>query len=104
MVTEKQIDNVVDKIVKNTKPKKVIWFGSYASGEPTDDSDVDLLVVKENSDVPRHKRGREIRKYLRGMKIPLDILVYTEDEVNEWKDVKASFVYDIIEKGKTLYG
>lgn len=81
----------------------MILFGSYAYGQPTNDSDVDIIVIKEKTDVPMHKRGREIRKYLRGTKIPLDILVYTEDEVNKWKDVKASLIYEIIEKGKTLY-
>ena len=104
MVSEKQINDVVDRIIYSIKPKKVILFGSYAYGQPTDDSDVDILVVKEDSDVPVYKRGRKIRKHLRGMNIPMDILVYTEEEVDEWKDVKASLLHQIIEKGKVLYG
>lgn len=102
-ITQEQIDNIVNRIVKNTKPKKVILFGSYAYGEPTKDSDVDLLVVK-NTDEPRFKRGREIRKHLRGLKIPIDIVVYNEKEIDEWKDIKASFISHVIKKGKVLYG
>jgi predicted nucleotidyltransferase len=51
--------------VKNVHPDKVILFGSYANGNPGEDSDLDLLVIK---DMPqkRIQRGCEIRKYLRG--------------------------------------
>lgn len=91
MVTEKQINSIVDIIVKRAKPDKIILFGSYAYGQPTNDSDVDILIIKEDSDVSKYKRGREIRKYLRGIGIPLDILVYTQEELNEWKDIKGSF-------------
>jgi predicted nucleotidyltransferase len=104
LVTEKQIDSIVDIIVKKAKPDKIILFGSYAYGQPTNDSDVDILIINEDSDVSKYKRGREIRKYLRGIGIPLDILVYTQEELNEWKDIKGSFLHEIVEKGKTLYG
>jgi Predicted nucleotidyltransferases len=74
LITQAQIDQVVATIVENVHPEKVILFGSYASGSPGENSDLDLLVVK---DMPqkRHQRGREIRKHIRGTGIPIDLLV-----------------------------
>ena len=103
MITHEQIDELVERIVKNVNPKKIILFGSYAYGEPNNDSDIDLLIVKD-TDEPRFKRDRKIRKYLRGMKIPIDLIIYTEQEIEEWKHTKAAFINHILEKGKVLYG
>ncbi|MFW6282300.1 MAG: nucleotidyltransferase domain-containing protein, partial [bacterium] len=65
MIPEKKINEVVNRIVSNVHPDKVILFGSYAEGNAGEDSDLDILVIKE-MDIPRHKRSREIRKFLRG--------------------------------------
>ena len=103
MVTQKQIDEISKRIVENFKPEKVILFGSYAHGNPTEDSDLDLLIVKD-SNLPRYKRGREVRRYLRGLKIAIDLVVYTKDEIQKWSNVKTSFITTVMEEGKVLYG
>ncbi|MEW6619481.1 MAG: nucleotidyltransferase domain-containing protein [bacterium] len=103
IVTQEQIDEVKRRIVENIKPEKIILFGSYASGNPTKDSDLDILIIKE-SNLPRYKRGREIRKYLRGLKIAIDLLVYTKEEIQKWSDVKPAFITTVMEKGKVIYG
>lgn len=102
MISEEQIHEIVERIVVGVNPDKVILFGSYAYGEPDEDSDLDLLVVKETS-IPRYKRGREVRKHLRGVKIPIDIVVYTEDEIREFHGVKTSFIAQITREGRVLY-
>jgi len=100
---QKQIEEIVKRIVDNYKPEKIILFGSYAYGIPTKDSDLDLLIVK-NSSLPRHKRAREIRKYLWGIsEIPKDIIVYTQKEIDDWKEVEEAFVTKVVKKGKILY-
>jgi predicted nucleotidyltransferase len=103
LITKDQINQVVEKIVKNVHPDKVILFGSYANGNPGEDSDLDLLVIK---DMPqkRIQRGREIRKHLRGTGIPIDLLVYTPQEIEEWRETKAAFITQIIDQGQVLYG
>ncbi len=103
MVTKKEIDEVVKRIVENYKPEKIILFGSYAYGNPSEDSDLDLLIIKD-SKLPRYKRGREVRRYLRGLKVAVDLLVYTDEEVQKWKDVKPAFITTVTEKGMVLYG
>ncbi len=104
MLEKNKINEIALRIAETVKPRKIILFGSYAKGRETEESDLDLLVVVENSDLPQYKRARTIRKHLRGITdIPRDIVVYTEKEVNEWASVKLSFISNILEYGKTLY-
>lgn len=104
MVTQNKINKIVKTIANNYSPEKIILFGSYAYGKPAKDSDLDLLVVVKENSQPRYKRAREIRKYLWGITdIPKDILVYTQDEIDEWKEVKEAFITRVIKKGKVLY-
>ncbi len=102
MVTQNQINEITKRIVENSQPEKVILFGSYAKGNPTENSDLDLLIVKD-SKIPRYKRGREIRKHLRGLKIPIDLIVYTNDEIQKWRNVKTAFITTVMESGRVLY-
>jgi predicted nucleotidyltransferase len=103
VITQHQIDQIVATIVKNVNPDKVILFGSYASGNPQEDSDLDLLIIK---DMPQKRvhRGREIRKHLRGTQVPIDLLVYTPREVEEWRETKTALITQIMDHGKVLYG
>ena len=104
MITQKQIEEIITKIASNYNPERIILFGSYAYGTPTEDSDLDLLVVVKSSKQPRYKRAREIRKHLWGIvDIPKDILVYTEEEIDEWKDVEEAFTTSIMKRGRVLY-
>lgn len=101
-ISRDKIEETVKRIVENNNPQKIILFGSYATDDFNKHSDLDLLIIKETN-LPRHKRGREIRKYLRGLKFPIDIVVYTPEEINEWKDEKHSFISKILKEGKILY-
>ena len=104
MIEKRKINEIVSRIARVINPKKIILFGSYAIEKANDESDLDLLVVVENSDVPRYKRARAIRKHLWGMSdIPKDIIVYTEKEIKEWQGVKSSFISNILEYGKVIY-
>lgn len=104
MVTQRQISKIVHRIKNNYSLEKIILFGSYAYGQPEEDSDLDLLVVVKKSDLPRHKRAREIRKRLWGLiDTPKDILVYTEDEIEEWKEVEQAFITKVMNHGRVLY-
>ncbi len=80
----------------------MILFGSYSQGNNSENSDVDLLIVKE-TDVPKHKRGREVQKLLRGVMIPVDILVFNQREMDEWKNVRSSFIHEVLKTGKVEY-
>lgn len=99
------ICKMVEKIVKEYEPKKVILFGSYAYGEPTEDSDVDLLIIKDTDKRPID-RWVEVKRFLRGIAgtLPVAPLVYTEKELEERTAIKDFFVEEILDKGEVLYG
>ena len=101
-IPKNKIEAAVRRIVENNNPQKIILFGSYATNNFNEHSDLDLLIIKETN-LPSHKRGREIRKNLRGLKIPIDIVVYTPEEIKEWKEERHSFISKILKEGKIIY-
>ncbi len=102
-VTEELIQEIKERIVSAVHPEKIILFGSYAYGTPTEDSDVDLLVIMQSNE-PMHKRIFRIRKLFRDFRVPKEIIVYTPQEVDNWKNVSNAFITSIIRKGKVIYG
>lgn len=99
---EKQIKSLVSKIAKKYSPERVYLFGSYAWGNPTVDSDVDLFIVK-NTAKPQKKRRRELRGLLFGSGVPFDLFIYTPDEISNRLKIGDFFIEDIVNKGKILY-
>lgn len=103
MITKQQIEEVKNRIVENFNPEKIILFGSYANGNPTENSDLDLVVIQA-SDLPSYKRVRPIKNELRGIGFPIDILVFTPEEVEYWKGASMAFITQVIKEGKVIYG
>ena len=98
------LDQITQKLVVNLHPEQIILFGSYAYGEPTEDSDVDLLVIVTQSDEPRYRRSRQAYRVLRGIGISKDILVMTRAEVERKANVPSSLINQVLSQGKVLYG
>lgn len=99
----KELKKITQKIVEKYKPKKIILFGSCAWGKPTEDSDVDLFIVK-NSRKRRIDRERELRTMLIGNNFPpMDLLIYTSQELKRRFQIGDFFINDIFKKGKVLY-
>ncbi len=94
---------IVERIKEDYKPEKIVLFGSYARGVPHQDSDIDLLVIKD-SVCRRDERDKEIRKLLKDIKVPLDIFVYTPKEAEKFQALKGSFINKIFNSGEVLYG
>ncbi len=95
---------MVEKIIKEYQPKKIILFGSYAYGEPTEDSDIDLLIIKDTDKRPID-RWVEVKRVLRdtARTLPVSPLVYTEKEIEERMAIKDFFLKEILETGEVLY-
>lgn len=102
MISKRKIDDITRTIVEVSDPLKVILFGSYASGQPNDDSDLDFIVVKE-SEKPRHKRAFDIRRALIGKMVPVDILVYTPDEFEKELNNTFSFLSSALKNARLVY-
>ncbi len=95
-------DEIVKKILEKVKPKKIILFGSYAYGEPTKYSDIDLLIVEENVQ-SKIKEKLIIKELLKDIKIPKDILVVSEGEYEFYKDDFGSVIKEACDKGAELW-
>lgn len=94
--------NIVAKMCSAGSPEKIVLFGSRARGDAGADSDIDLLVI-EHSSLPRYKRSARYRKAVAGLYAAKDIIVWSPDEVEEWKAVPNAFITTILREGKVLY-
>ena len=102
LIDKSTISNLVYRIAANLNPDKIFLFGSYAKGEANDDSDIDLLIVKDTSE-PKYKRSIEIQRLLIGSKLPVDIVVYTNDEFEKERLINYSFVNSAIQGAQLMY-
>jgi len=99
------IDKIVPMIVSLVSPDKIILFGSYARGDYTDKSDIDLLIIKKNL-----KNGREINNILyraffdNKIDIPIDLISVDYNKYNELNNTIGYIYKTIKEEGKILYG
>jgi predicted nucleotidyltransferase len=107
------INTVLDSLVfslKSSDPYKIILFGSYANGNPNENSDIDLMVILDNNHVSETYEERLNKKIsIRNLvleinrKIPLDILVYSKEELNKIKEHGNYFIDEIERTGKIIY-
>ena len=102
MISAKEIQATCDDIVREFAPLQVILFGSYAYGTPTEDSDVDMLVVMEGLKSDVRRQAWEMQKRL-PKRFPLDLHARCPADIayrvahNDW------FLREILEKGEVLY-
>lgn len=102
MINDQIIMEIKKRLIEKIKPKSIILFGSYALGTANDNSDLDLFIIKKSTQ-PKYKRGKEIRKILRDIMVPLDIVIYTPEEVKQYQKASTSFINTILREGITLY-
>lgn len=96
------IDEIVRRILSVAKPDRIILFGSAARGTMGKDSDIDLLVVQSSPFDPREEYVR-IRKSLRGLGYPFDILFISTDRFEESKGVIGGIAYPADKYGRVIY-
>ena len=97
-------EEVVRRLVDEFHPEAIYLFGSYAWGNPTTDSDLDLLVIVSQSRQKPIQRAVRAQRSLRGVRAPVDVLVKTRREFENYSSVKASLEAQISREGKLLYG
>jgi predicted nucleotidyltransferase len=98
----KLVEEIVRRIVETVHPEKIILFGSLARGDARPESDLDLLVIAQSQE-PRYRRSAPLYGILSDIFIPMDILVYSPEEVEEWSGVRQAFVTTAIREGRVLY-
>lgn len=96
------IKEITERIVQSMHPRRIILFGSRALGKARSNSDWDILVIAEST-LPRYRRASSLYGALSDLPIPIDILVYTPEEVEEWSEVPQAFITTATREGKVLY-
>ena len=102
MVSMEQIEELSRRIQDEFHPDRIVLFGSYARGDATEHSDVDLLVVAETSLPPRQRFGA-VRRLLADYPAAFDIIVKTPEEYARWRSVVNHIVYFAERYGRVLY-
>jgi predicted nucleotidyltransferase len=98
------IDDIVTRLKKEYRPEKIILFGSYAYGQPTRDSDIDLFIIKDTAESPFQRRITVRRIcYAPDHRIPFQPLVVTPSEWSERLEVGDPFFREIQSRGEILY-
>jgi len=100
-ITRRTISSFARQIAKQFNPEKIILFGSYAYGKPTEDSDVDILVIMPFKG-RNPEKATEIWMATRP-KFPIDIMVRKPAELKKRLKLGDFFLREVVEKGKVLY-
>src|SRR5205085_343309 len=95
------IQQICERIANRFKPEKIILFGSHAYGQPTLDSDVDLLVVMDFEGSPIQQTIKISREL--GLVTPMDLLVRTPEQIQERLRIEDPFMREIVERGEVMY-
>ena len=100
--TGKILDEAVRRILTVAKPRRIILFGSAARGTMEADSDLDLLIVMPDG-IHRRQTSVEIFKALRGIGLPKDVIVVTEQDVVAHRSNPSLVLKPALDEGRELY-
>lgn len=103
MLTNDQIDQLVQQIVLRCQPQSVYIFGSYAKGKATPRSDLDVLVVKQTV-LPARLRKASLTPLVANRIVPIDLHVVTPEELVECGNDPYSFLGTVVRSGRLVYG
>jgi predicted nucleotidyltransferase len=102
-ITPEKIDAAVRHIVHVAQPRKVILFGSVVAGKPDINSDLDILVVTRDEVESCREESIRIRRALRGILMPMDILVIPERRLQELADQPGLVYSEAVRHGRVVY-
>jgi uncharacterized protein len=95
-----EIEGAIQRLTSAVQPIKIVHFGSSARGDGDDRSDIDLLVVLRQV----NDRAAETVRMLDLLRpLPVDLLVCSEEEVEEWGHLPGTALYEALTEGNVLY-
>ena len=97
------VRNALRILIEVAQPERVILFGSHARGQATAQSDIDLLVIERHVE-DRAREMVRLRRALRPLRIPVDLLVYSTEDVARWGHQPGSALYAALHEGQVIHG
>ncbi len=98
------LDKAIERLKAEFQPEEIYLFGSHAWGTPTEDSDVDLMVIVRDSSEKAIRRMQRAHQCLIGLGFSKDVLVPTRAQVDRYKHLRASLFHQVLVNGRKLYG
>jgi predicted nucleotidyltransferase len=102
MIGREQIDQAVSILRQVANPTRIVLYGSYATGQADEGSDVDLLVVERHVADPSAEMVR-LARLLSPLRIPADVVVVSEEQFNYWRDTPGTLMFEADAEGQVLY-
>lgn len=103
MITPEKVERALSRIIETSRPRRVFLFGSYVRGEVNRNSDLDVLVVVDDAITNPRQESVRIRRSLRDILMPMDILVVPNSEWEEMKEQPGLIYREIYRTGKVVY-
>ncbi|MCI0527835.1 MAG: nucleotidyltransferase domain-containing protein [Nitrospira sp.] len=103
VVTPKKVEAVIRRILEVSQPRKLILFGSYVRGNMNVNSDLDILMVTGDEVKNTRKESVRIRRALRGISMPMDILVIQESRLKELAELPGLIYREALKHGEVVY-
>ena len=100
-VSQKTLQQIIERIVEVAQPEKIILFGSAACAEVGPNSDIDLLVIK--ADAHRLDLAGQIYRNLHGVGEAVDVVVVTPEDVERYRESPALVIAPALKEGKVVY-
>ena len=104
-VSDDLLQQMVNTIVEESDPDRIILFGSQARGDTHEHSDVDLVVLEQGPFRSESRHGKEVRLHraLARFLIPTDVMVRTHEDVEYWQDSINNVLARALREGRVLY-
>lgn len=100
-ISEDQVSRLTDAVVRAANPQRVILFGSQARASAKDSSDIDLMIVGPLDRAGSRRREiARIRRSLPPLGLPIDILFFTPDEVEQWRETTNHVIAEALREGR----
>jgi predicted nucleotidyltransferase len=96
------LDEIIQRVLKVVYPRRIVLFGSAARGQMGPDSDLDLLVIVRG---PAHRRAlaQQIYRNLHGVPLPVDVVVATEQDIEQYGDKVGTILRPALREGQVIY-
>lgn len=98
------LDEIVRRLVAAVSPRRIILFGSHVYGQPGPESDLDVMILYDESRADVLDLTRRGYAALRGLRLPVELHFRPADVFDRWATVPASFEREIRDRGRVVYG
>lgn len=104
VIDQETIERAVNRLSQAAgEGSRVVLFGSHARGQGGRDSDLDFLVIEPEVE-DRGAESVRLRHALRGILAPMDVIVVSQSQVDEWGSVRGTVIHAALAGGRVVHG